>query len=385
MSVVEGLKPQPGQRIVDLAAAPGGKTTHLAAAVGPDGVVLANEVAPKRLRSLHDNLDLWGTGNVVTSHRPLDSLAAEAVPFDAAVLDAPCSGEALFRRDPKAVRHWSPAAVEGAARRQRELLRHAAAVVRPGGVLMYSTCSFGLVENEQQVIDFLASTDEWTLEDCVHDLGVDRGVAHESIATDLTARFWPHRHPGEGQYVARFRRESGRPAPSVGARTVRTAHERRSKRSRRPTMAPEEVLAAWHKFRRDTLWGLDDAGQRLLVRDDRLYLAPWGDPGIEDRLLARPGLLLGQARPGRFVPDPGLATTLTADEAIRAVSWGVAEVRLAAHLRGETVADPGPDGWVLVCLERWGLSWARRAGGVLKNHVPPHVRRQAAAFQRRAG
>ena len=391
MSVVEALDPQSGWTIVDLTAAPGGKTTQLSAAVGNDGLIVANEVIGKRLRPLHDNLDLWGTNNVVTLSLSVSELAANAVEadelFDAAVLDVPCTGEALFRRDPTAIRHWSAASVDGVARRQRQLLAEAALLVRPGGVLVYSTCSFGLAENEQQIVDFLASTDEWVLEDCVHQLGVSAGVALPPMATELTARLWPHRGPGEGQFVARLRREdnglsNGRDERRPSARYQRPGRRPRGSKARSGVTA-EQALEAWRLFRRQTLWDVADDDHPVLVRGDRIYLGPAVRGPIDPRHLARPGLPLGQIKPGRFVPDPALAAALLESQAIQSVSWTDDDPALATYLRGDTVRHRGPDGWVLVCYHRWGLGWARRTNDVLKNHVPHHLRRQAIGYQQR--
>ncbi len=439
MAVVEALAPEPGWRVADLAAAPGGKTTHLAARVGPDGLVVANEIDRRRLRALHDNLDLWGSANVVTTSLPLDALAAlEGEGFDGVVLDAPCSGEALFRRDPAAVRHWSPAAVEGSARRQAQLLTQAAAVVRPGGVLVYSTCSFSPEENEDRVAGFLADQPGWTLEDCARLLDVDPGLARPPYATELTARLWPHRVPGEGQFVARLRREpsagprrpllpdasggvdpvdgvgpgsgpsstgsvpgsvsgsAGRRRGSAraagrrsrdrvdGGRRSGSAHDRGSSGRSARTGADVDPLDGWARFRRRSLWIREPDADALVVTGDRIWARPAVPVPLDGLELVRPGLPLGRQRPGRFVPDPALATALTGDEAAEVRSWAADDRRLAAFGRGETIEDDGRDGWVLVALDRWGLAWGHRTGGRIKNHVPAHVRRQAAAHQRRS-
>ncbi|MEM9891073.1 MAG: RsmB/NOP family class I SAM-dependent RNA methyltransferase [Actinomycetota bacterium] len=402
MAVVEALDPAPGWRVADLAAAPGGKTTQLAAAVGPEGLVVANDVSRKRLRALHDNLDLWGGANVVTTSRSLTELAAAAVSasggdgsgrdgFDGVVLDAPCSGEALFRRDPAAIRHWSPAAVEGSAARQAELLVAAAALVRPDGVLVYSTCSFSQAENEERVTAFLAGHPGWTLEDCARRLGVDGGVPRSAYATELTARLWPHKGAGEGQFVARFRRDGAapvdRPPASAAAgrrrRPSSTTRNGRRGASGRSGPSQREVLAGWDGFRRANLWTFHPSLDGLTVVGDRLFARPRAGsplPGVDT---VRPGLPLGRLKPGRFAPDPALATSLAADDAVRVDRWSLDDPRLDAFARGESLPDDGPDGWVLVAYERWGLTWGYRTGGTLKNHVPPHLRRQAAAHSRR--
>lgn len=376
MAVASALDPAPGSSVLDLAAAPGGKTTHLASLVGDDGLVVANEVVGSRLRPLHDNLDLWGATNVVTSNLPADQLAATGLMFDAVVLDAPCSGEALFRRDPDALRHWKPTSVEGAARRQRALLRDSAQMVRPGGLLIYSTCSFGLAENERQVADFLADTDGWTIEACNERLGASPGIPFPPAATEGAARFWPHRQPGEGQFVARMRRSDDRSGQA-------TEHGgRRQGRGQIPRST--KVTTAWHEFAETYLVDFDAPEERLAVRGDKIWLLPTTESGLGQQLLSQPGMPLGRLRPGRFEPHPALAGALGSSRSADFVSWSDDSADLAAYLRGETIRHAGPNGWVLVCYRRWGIGWARRTKGVLKNLYPQHLRRQAQAHQRRS-
>lgn len=393
MAVVEALDPQPGWRVADLAAAPGGKTTHLSSRVGPGGLVVANDVSRKRLRALHDNLDLWGSANVITTSHAIAELARmEGEGFDGVVLDAPCSGEALFRRDPSAVRHWSPSAVEGAAKRQRDLLAAATDLVRPGGVLVYSTCSFSVAENEAQIAALLGADRRWTLEDCTRLLAVDGGVAQPPYATELTARLWPHRISGEGQYVARLRRQSvDGDETTTAVRPSAVDEPGRSGGKRRAPLgggrrgpSESEVLAGWDRFRRANLWTFHPSLDRLRVVGDRVYALPEVAPPVSGLLPVRPGLPLGRLRPGRFAPDPALATALRAEEAVRVHRWQADDPRLDAFARGEALPDSGPDGWVLVAYEQWGLGWGYRTGDTLKNHMPPHLRRQAAANTRRS-
>jgi 16S rRNA C967 or C1407 C5-methylase (RsmB/RsmF family)/NOL1/NOP2/fmu family ribosome biogenesis protein len=324
------LDPEPGWRVADVAAAPGGKATDLAARVGPGGVLLANEVVRSRLKLLESAMDRWGCPAAATA-----SLAVERLPgtWDGVLLDAPCTGEALFRRDSDAARGWSDADVRGNARRQSKLLDAAAVLVRPGGVLVYSTCSFELAEDEEQVEAFLARRPDFEL-------------AHEQ-------RVWPHHDAGNGLFVARLVR-GGDPEPA-------------------PAPAPEprrarpdaQALRAWREFRAQGLRGFDPPEEQIASRGDTLYLVPEHLEGP----LSRPGLPLGRARPGRFEPAHALATAVEpAAAADRVECWD-------GYLRGETATDEGPDGWVLVTYERWGLGWARRTKGTLKNFFPKPLRR----------
>jgi 16S rRNA C967 or C1407 C5-methylase (RsmB/RsmF family)/NOL1/NOP2/fmu family ribosome biogenesis protein len=319
------LDPEPGWRVADVAAAPGGKATDLAARVGPGGVQLANEVVRSRLRVLEQALDRWGSRSAVASSLPLDRLGGF---WDGVLLDAPCTGEALVRRDPAARRHWSDASVAGNAKRQARLLDAVAPLVRPGGVLVYSTCSFEPVENEEQVERFLDRHDGWELE--------------------RSERVWPHRDPGDGQFAARLvRTEDGAERPWTG----------------RPAQRAD--LAGWRAFRATWLPGFEADEHAIVSIGDRLYLAP--NPGMP--ALARPGLPLGRRRPGRFEPAHALATAVEPEQAAELVEW------TPEYLRGEAIPSAGPDGWVLVTYERWGLGWARRSRGLLKNFFPKAFRR----------
>jgi 16S rRNA C967 or C1407 C5-methylase (RsmB/RsmF family)/NOL1/NOP2/fmu family ribosome biogenesis protein len=373
MAVVQALEPAAGWSVIDLAASPGGKTTHLASLLD-GGPVVANEVVPGRLRPLHDNLDLWGSPDVVTMNRRLEDLAGLGGRFDAAVLDAPCSGEGLFRRAPASVREWSPEAVRGSARRQRGLLERAARLVRPGGVLVYSTCTFELAENEERVADFLSSSPGWTVEDCARWPGVEPGRALPPQPTERTARLWPHRVTGEGQFVARLRRTGDGPG---GAGPGDGGTGGRGQGGRGAAGPGGRVLRAWQEFHRSYVPGMGAPADRLLVRGDRVFLVPGRRLPLPAGELARPGLPLGQVRPGRFEPHHALATAMSPRDAAHRVAWTQGDPGLAAFLRGETVPSAGPDGWVLVCFERWGLAWARRSGGTLKNMLPAHLRRPA--------
>src|SRR3954447_18235491 len=232
------MAPEAGWRVADVAAAPGGKATDLAARVGPGGLLLANEVVRPRLRLLEQALDRWGSRSAVASSVPLDRLGGL---WDGFLLDAPCTGEALVRRDPKARRHWSDASVAGNAKRQARLLDAVAPLLRPGGVLVYSTCSFEPAENEEQVERFLERHRGWELED--------------------SRRVWPHRDPGDGQYAARL---------------VRTGHgtARQSPRAH----VDRSGSAGWRAFREASLPRFAADDDAIVAVGDRLYLSP--DPAL---------------------------------------------------------------------------------------------------------
>jgi 16S rRNA C967 or C1407 C5-methylase (RsmB/RsmF family)/NOL1/NOP2/fmu family ribosome biogenesis protein len=371
MSVVEALQPGPDWKVVDLAAAPGGKTTHLLSRIGSEGLVLANDVTGPRLGGLHENLDRWGAANVVTAGLELEELAQFAPEgFDAALLDAPCSSEALLRRDPAIASQWSPAAVRGAARRQRRLLAQGARLVRPGGVLVYSTCTFEVDEDELQVAAFLEDHPDWELMEIVHRPGFDHGLRLPPWPTERTVRLWPHRVVGDGQFVARFRRREGTGAVAPPPRS------RAAQRDRADLAAERQATRGWEEFLAETCPDLELPPGRLIARGSRVYQLPAPAEQLADLHLSRPGLPLGTARPGRFQPSHALAGYLDPAVVGNRVCWSEGEDELDRFLRGETVESPGQDGWVLVCYQRWGIGWGRRTQGVIKNFLPHHLRRR---------
>ena len=420
LAVGEALDVRPGQRVLDLAAAPGGKATMVAGRLGDAGVVVANEVQRSRVQALADNLDRWGSWRTVLAGETVARLA-ERLPraFDRVLLDAPCSGEGLFRRDPAAAAQWRPGHVRGSAERQRGLLADAARLVRPGGVLVYATCTFAPEENEHQVAGFLAAHPDWRALDIPTHPGFTPGRPDWTPGgpPDLsrTVRLWPHHLRGEGHYIAKLG-APGTPPPGprgasppgaddtsplethdtsppgaranpgsrrVGPRRGRVADPEtgRARLSTGPGPSPGRrlstearlstgaVLDAWQGFADEALEG-EPAG--VAVVGERAYAVPDGEVAGAGVRLVRPGLLLGRVRPGRFEPAHALAMASGPGTVRRARE--VDDGEAAAWLRGETLGAGGLAGWTLVTWKGWPLGWGRAAGGTLKNHYPKGLR-----------
>lgn len=380
------LAPRPGELVLDLAAAPGGKATHLAALLnGPGGgapasalrrtldatgLLVANDVHAGRARLLAENLARWGAVNVVVTQDEPERLAAALGPvFDRVLLDAPCSGEGMFRRQEGI--EWSEAIVAACARRQRGILAGAPDLVRPGGRLLYATCTFSPEEDEGVIAAFLAGAPAFALAEPPRFPGFDRGRPEWVETSGKTAaqlaravRLWPHRFPGEGHFLALMERDGDEAGEPAGAFP------------RRPPSANEERL--WAAFADEAL-SLELPAGRLHVHANRLYLLPRRAPAVGRAHLLRYGLLLGEFRPSRFVPAHDLALSLNAADAASAVSWPADDPRLRAYLSGADLPaaelPAAPNGWTLVAVDGFGLGWGKRAGGRLKNHYPHPLRR----------
>jgi 16S rRNA C967 or C1407 C5-methylase (RsmB/RsmF family)/NOL1/NOP2/fmu family ribosome biogenesis protein len=376
MAVGEALDVRPGQRVLDLAAAPGGKTTLAAGRLGDRGVVVANELQRSRVQALADNLDRWGSWRTAIASETVARLA-ERLPgeFDRVLLDAPCSGEGLFRRNPAAAAQWRPGHVRGSAERQRGLLADAARLVGPGGVLVYSTCTFAPEENEQQVAGFLAAHPGWEVGDIPWHEGFAPGRPDWAPGgpPDLarTVRLWPHQARGEGHFIAKLVRPGTRSNAAHRHQAPRrgSVAERGRGGARPSTGAARAVLDRWQGFAAEAL-SEEVAG--VAAVGERVYGVPDPDLAGAGVRMVRPGLLLGRERPGRFEPAHALAMAI--DPALARRVRAVDDREAAAWLRGETLEDGGPGGWTLVVWDRWPLGWGRGAGGTLKNHYPKGLR-----------
>jgi NOL1/NOP2/fmu family ribosome biogenesis protein len=306
--------------------------------------------------------------------------------FDRVLLDAPCSGEGLFRRNPAAAAQWRPGHVPGSAERQRGLLADAARLVRPGGVLVYSTCTFAPEENEQQVARFLTANPGWELLQVPLHQGFAPGRRDWAPGgppeLTRTVRLWPHHLRGEGHFIAKLVRPQGPPtAPGTPTPQARGNPTRRDRAPRRGSLAepgrerrglstaPRDVAGAWREFVAEALEG--DPGDVTVV-GERAYVVPDLEVAGAGVRLVRPGLLVGRARPGRFEPAHalGMAAGVVTARRVREVD----DDEAAAFVRGETLASGGAPGWTLVSWNGWPLGWGRAAGGVLKNHYPKGLR-----------
>ena len=394
LAVGEALDVRPGQRVLDLAAAPGGKTTLVAGRLGGRGLVVANEVQRGRVQALADNLDRWGSTRTAIAGEAAARLA-DRLPgmFDRVLLDAPCSGEGLFRRDPAAAAQWRPGHVGGNAERQRGLLAAAARLVRPGGVLVYSTCTFAPEENEHQVAGFLAAHPGWEVQEIPWHEGFTSGRPDWSPdgppELARTVRLWPHKLRGEGHFIARLGRPAGESAPENEPGGPRTAARgnpaRRARAPRRGNVAEREgavpwsstgpgaLLDGWRGFAAAALQGdVEDRFPLVTGVGERVYGVPDAELAGAGVRLVRPGLLLGRVRPGRFEPAYALGMAV-GPGAVRRVRE-LDDQEAVAWLRGATLDAGGPPGWTLVAWNGWPLGWGRAAGGTLKNHYPKGLR-----------
>ena len=350
MASAEVLDARPGERVLDLCAAPGGKSTQIAAAMGDRGLLISNDPEPSRARALAGNLERMGAANaVVFSALPQRLADRWEGCFDAVLADAPCSGEGMFRRDPASRGEWQQASPAGCARRQAEILDQAARMVRPGGRLVYSTCTFNNLENEGSVLGFLERHPEFSPEDF--------GLPGVGASMEGMLRLLPHRVRGDGHFVARLRKAGDfRPATAAPAKVDRE-------------------LAGHLETLARTICRLPDflSDMRLLRQGDRLYAQSRDCPPLDGIRVVSSGLCLLRIGRNHVEPEHALAMALPAECALRRAELDGDEAR--AWLRGEAIDREGEKGWTLALYRGFPLGWGKLSDGVLKNHLPKGLRR----------
>ncbi|MGC8779402.1 MAG: RsmB/NOP family class I SAM-dependent RNA methyltransferase [Anaerolineae bacterium] len=370
MAVAGLLDPQPGERVLDLAAAPGGKATHIASLMADEGLLIANEPHPQRAWTLAENLERWGAANVAITNETPERLADRfAGFFDRVLLDAPCSGEGMFRKSEAARREWSPALVQGCAQRQSLILEQAARLVRPGGRLVYATCTFAPEEDEGVIARFLDAHSDFALVPAPPRPGFAAGRpdwigrVSASGSADLAAavRLWPHTGPGEGHFIAVLRRRSDADVPASQPKPWRHA------------ALPRPVERAYQEFCAQNLASAA-AAERLALVGAYLYALPPGLPDLTGLRFLHPGRWLGTLKKGRFEPSHALALCLRPADALRCADLPADSPELHAYLRGESFRSAGEDGWTLIAADGFAVGWGKRVAGVMKSHYPRGLR-----------
>lgn len=370
MTPASRLPIEEGDRVLDLCAAPGGKATELGARLRGTGLLVANDISNSRAKGLLKNIELFGIGNVLVSNEEPSRLK-EFFPeyFDKILIDAPCSGEGMFRKDRKMVKAWEEHGPEYFGRIQKNILLQAADMLRPGGMLLYSTCTFDGSENEGSIAYLLHNRPEFQILDIAPGYeGFAEGIP--SLAEDeypefvKTVRIFPHKMHGEGHYLALLQK-----GEKSGALLTR-------KNKNKPKKLPEELeefLGDIKKtFRPD----------RIDIHGGRVYYMPEGLPSLAGIRFLRTGLLLGELKKNRFEPGQAFAMSLSKEDYAKTIDLPASDERIVRYLKGETidvedVTDSKAKGWYLFCVDGYPLGWGKLAGGTLKNKYLPGWRWQS--------
>jgi len=361
MCPVEVLQPQPGDFVLDLCAAPGGKSAQIAGHMQGQGLLMANDASPTRCRALVHNLERMGVTNaVVTTELPKKLADRFSEFFDKILVDAPCSGEGMFRRDPDAVKAYTANKPEACAAMQTEILRYAAKMLKPGGRLVYSTCTFNMKENENVICDFLKNHSDFAAIEIDHAaLGISRGFEPLPQA----GRIFPHLAQGEGHFVVLLERQRGVTSPENTA-------PRNCKPKETPRQARNDGLANFTTFCDHFLTTPLPPGV-IVPHGVNLYLQPT-PLDLHGLRVARSGWYLGENAKGRFVPSQALAMGLRKQDVRHSVE--LSEENALRYLRGESLDANDiqiPDKpWIMLCYMGFPLGWARLVQGRLKSNLP---------------
>ena len=364
MSAAALLAPKPGMRVLDLCAAPGGKSTQLATYLGDSGLLVSNEINTQRSRILSQNIERMGIKNAIVTNEDSFVLASHFPGFFNAIqVDAPCSGEGMFRKLPEAIEQWSMENVAICATRQKEILDNAAVMLKPGGVIVYSTCTFSKEENEDVIEYFLERHPDFTLEEM--------------------ERFWPHKVDGEGHFVAKLvRRGCVDTDLKADRKTKKNKNSKNRKNETKPALTKEnmkllsefldetisEDVAAWIK------------NSRLVMFGEQLYRLPDMEVDIKGLKVQRAGLHIGEFKKQRFEPSHSLALALKLSEAKNLVKLTCDNPQTIGFFNGQSVilsdeqAVECKKGWALVCVDGYTAGWGKVNGTQVKNHYPKGLR-----------
>ena len=416
MAPVHFLDPKPGEKILDLCAAPGGKTTQIAAAIGGEGILVTNEINRDRAKILSLNVERMGITNALVLNEDSAHLSEcfEGY-FEKILVDAPCSGEGMFRKNDNAGDEWNPENVRVCASRQKEILANAAKMLLPGGRLVYSTCTFSADENEETVFEFLFDNPDFHTVKAVKKGGIENGrkefisaelynkyaaidakrteICREEVSNSL--RLWPHKLKGEGHFLCVFERDGS------FAKEVKSTYVPGG----RNIPVKPEIAGLFGSFLKETISFAKDAfelkrgriecrlgsGRNLkgliFMFGEQLYLCPEDMPSVNGLKVMRGGFHLGTIKKDRFEPSHALALFLKSEDVFLNKDYPSDSDEIRSYLNGQTInigndeeemrggsVNKNSKGWTLITTDGYSIGWAKAAGGMLKNHYPKGLR-----------
>lgn len=399
MAPVELLDIQANDRVLDLCAAPGGKSTQIAAKLHGTGVLVTNDNHPERTKALAKNIELYGVRNaVVLNALPADIAQRFPHYFDKILVDAPCSGEGMFRKDEDMVKQWETHSVERCVAMQRDILHTVAQLLAPGGRIVYSTCTFSPEENEAMIAEFLMQHPAFKLLPIGEEHGFARGrgewltgltdEAGHLFPTDIqealhdTGRLWPHRIEGEGHYLAVLVHSGVQEVTEIAPPAPERKHKKEL-RDASPSLAKtaltKDELELVQQFLQQQLTCMLPG--HFLRYGQYVYLTPVESSKLEGIKVARPGFFIGTLKKNRFEPSHPLATALRSEESVRCIQLSSDSEQAIRYLRGETlninedeviVSDSriACKGYALICIDGYSVGWGKWLNGMLKNEYP---------------
>ncbi len=350
---------KPGDRVLDICAAPGGKSTQAGARLSGEGILVTNDISTSRTKALLKNIELFGLTNAVVLNETPAKIADRFTDFfDKVIIDAPCSGEGMFRKDPDIIKAWNKKMIDFCISAQKEILEACARAVCAGGYIIYSTCTFNPDENERQIEAFLERHPEFELCEVPETFGLDYGRAEWTKSGDAKfrkcGRLWPHKAKGEGHFVAKMKKISGR------ERTDYSGHENNK----------IDGFEYFEKFVNDNIKNIEFNGD-FETYGEKLYMLPKHLPSFNGIRVVRNGWYLGDIKKKRFEPSQAFAMGISRKNVCLTEELKDYDTAVK-YLKGETLETSlNSDGWVLVIFDGLPLGWAKSQRGRLKNKYLP--------------
>lgn len=388
------LPVQPGDKVLDICAAPGGKSTELGARLCGEGVLVSNDISNSRAKALLKNIELFGIRNaLVLSEAPGKLVDYFPEYFDKILIDAPCSGEGMFRKSPAIMKNWEQYGVEYYNKLQKEIILYAARMLKPGGYMLYSTCTFSPEENEGTIQFLLKECPEFHVVKALPELSEQKNasLSYEGFEhgrpewvdgnEELThcIRLWPHKIDGEGHFITLLHKEidadqldkleepqyQNQVANGAKLRFVSKPNSYTTRKEN--SSISDEALEFIHSIK------FPINQEQLVVHEDRVYLLPEGLPDLKGLRILRQGLLLGEMKKSRFEPSQALANSLKVTEYDKIILMKENDPNIIRYLKCESIELEGDyrAGWYLVCVEDYPLGWLKIANNNFKNKYLP--------------
>ena len=364
MTTASLLPVEEGDMVLDLCAAPGGKSTELAAKLNGTGLLVTNDISNSRAKALLKNMEVFGVGNALVTSEPPNELTKRFPEFfDKILIDAPCSGEGMFRKQGNMTKAWEKNGVDLFVGLQRSILKEAVTMLKPGGIMIYSTCTFSKEENEQAIEYLLSLDDSLHLQELPLFDGFDKGHPEWGLTgnEELTKcrRLWPHRIDGEGHFVAMVRKDRNQAAASI-----------------------TEYIFSKERLSREAVDFIESIRypfdlSRMDVQKERVFYIPEKMPYVKGLRILRCGLYMGDMKKNRFEPSQSLAMFLKASQFPNSICLSVADERVIKYLKGETIEleenerNAYKDGICLICVEQYPLGFGKLSKGTIKNKYLP--------------
>ncbi len=365
MAPAQYLDVLPGLRILDLCAAPGGKSSQIASYMQGKGLLVSNEINPARAKILSENMERMGLRNALVTNESSDKLANHfGCFFHRIMVDAPCSGEGMFRKQDTAVDEWSYDNVKLCADRQDEIIENAYEMLLPGGRMVYSTCTFAPEENEGTIDRFLARHSNMHLVDVKKYPGMAPGK-NEYADVDVSSciRLFPHKIKGEGHFLAVLQKDGDYDEDAFSFKTEKTT-----------SFSKQKEFASFAKNNLSKPFVEELEKGTYLMFGDQLYLVDESFPRLKGLKVVRPGLHLGTIKKDRFEPSHALALSIKKEDVLRSTDLSTEEKTIYAYLHGETFPSEGEAGWHLITVDGYSIGWGKLTGSTMKNHYPKGLR-----------